>query len=76
MKLKLQLVLALASAGLFANNAIAQNAKASSIEGTTPFGPVTQYRTWSIGIGAGVTNQTNIAGFNREGYDDLAWNLG
>lgn len=76
MKLKLQLVLALASAGLFANNAIAQNAKGSSIEGTTPFGPVTQYRTWSIGIGAGVTNQTNIAGFNRAGYEDLAWNLG
>ncbi|WP_312332751.1 OmpA family protein [Sphingobacterium sp.] len=76
MKLKLQFVLALASAGLFANTANAQNAKASSIEGTTPFGPATQYRTWSIGIGAGVTNQTNIAGFNRANYEDLAWNLG
>ncbi|WP_294350817.1 OmpA family protein [uncultured Sphingobacterium sp.] len=76
MKLKLQFVLALASAGLFANTANAQNAKASSIEGTTPFGPAKQYRTWSIGIGAGVTNQTNIAGFNRANYEDLAWNLG
>ncbi|MGE8242479.1 MAG: OmpA family protein, partial [Sphingobacterium sp.] len=76
MKLNLQLALAFATAGLFANSAFAQTAKVASIEGTTPFGSATQYRTWSIGIGAGVTNQTNIAGFNRAGYDNLDWNLG
>lgn len=48
----------------------------TTIEGTTPFGPETQYRTWSVGVNAGLLNQSNIFGFNRDGFDKLAHNVG
>lgn len=62
------------AAGLLTTSLNAQNK--SSIQGTTPFGSETQYRTWSIGVNAGVLNQTNIFGFNRDGFNKLDHNLG
>lgn len=47
-----------------------------TLEGTTPLGPITQYRTWSIGLNAGVLNQSNLFGFNRAGFDNLNHNVG
>lgn len=55
---------------------VAQAQKQESIAGTTPFGSETQYRTWSIGINAGLLNQSNIFGFNRDGFDKLEHNVG
>ena len=54
----------------------AQAQKQGSIEGTTPFGSTTQYRTWSIGINAGLLNQSNIFGFNQDGFNKLEHNVG
>lgn len=54
--------------------AYAQNP--TTIEGTTPFGPETQYRTWSVGVNAGLLNQSNIFGFNRNDFDKLEHNVG
>ncbi|MCY4780164.1 OmpA family protein [Sphingobacterium sp. UT-1RO-CII-1] len=62
------------AAGLLTTSLNAQDK--SSIQGTTPFGSETQYRTWSIGVNAGVLNQTNIFGFNRDGFNKLDHNLG
>jgi len=76
MKINLKKSGLLVAAGLLASASFAQNAKVGSIEGTTPLGPSTQYRTWSIGVGAGVLNQTNIFGFNRKDYNDLDHNVG
>lgn len=76
MKINLKKSGLLVAAGLLASASFAQNAKVGSIEGTTPLGSSTEYRTWSIGIGAGVLNQTNIFGFNRKDYNDLDHNLG
>lgn len=47
-----------------------------TVDGTSPFSPITDYRTWSIGINAGVLNQSNIFGFNRGGFDKLEHNVG
>jgi len=76
MKISLKKSGLLVAAGIISTASFAQSAKQSSIEGTTPFGPTTQYRTWSIGVGAGVTSLQNIAKFNNGGYDKLDWNLG
>ncbi|MFZ4263599.1 OmpA family protein [Sphingobacterium sp. HJSM2_6] len=65
----------LAVAGLFSAASFAQSNQ-SSVEGTTLLGPSSEYRTWSIGINAGVLNQSNILGFNRDGFDKLNHNLG
>ncbi len=64
----------LAVAGLLATSAFAQNT--TTVDGTTILGPSTEYRTWSIGINAGVLNQSNIFGFNRDGFDKLKHNVG
>lgn len=48
----------------------------TTIEGTTPLGPETQYRTWSIGVNAGLLNQSNIFGFNQDGFNKLEHNVG
>src|SRR5690606_33860025 len=69
---KISLALA---AGLFSTVAFAQVSH-STIDGTTPFAPSSDYKTWSIGINAGVLNQSNILGFNRAGFDKLDHNLG
>ncbi|MGN0001889.1 MAG: OmpA family protein [Sphingobacterium composti] len=66
--------LALAT-GLFTTVAFAQISH-PTIEGTTPFSPSSEYKTWSIGLNAGVLNQSNILGFNRAGFDKLDHNLG
>ncbi len=66
----------LALAGMIGATSFAQERNNSSIEGTTPLGSAQQYRTWSIGIGAGATSLMNIAKFNTAGYDKLDWNLG
>lgn len=60
--------------GLLASSAIAQDK--STVENTTPFGSIDQYRTWSIGVNAGLLNQGNIFGFNRDGFDKLENNFG
>src|SRR5690606_23409231 len=61
---------------LLGSVSVAQAQKQASIEGTTPLGAETQYRTWSVGLNAGVLNQSNIFGFNRDGFDKLEHNLG
>lgn len=63
------------AAGLFSTVAFAQVAH-TTIEDTTPFAPSSDYKTWSIGINAGVLNQSNIFGFNRAGFDKLNHNFG
>ncbi len=60
--------------GLVSTATLAQNT--ATIEGTTPLGATSEYRTWSIGINAGVLNQSNILGFDRDGFDKLEHNLG
>jgi len=64
-----------ALAGMIGATSFAQERNNSSVEGTTPFGSSQQYRTWSIGIGAGATSLMNIAKFNTGGYDKMDWNL-
>lgn len=76
MKISLKKSGLLVAAGIISTASFAQSTKVASIEGTTPLGPATQYRTWSIGVGAGVTSLQNIAKLNNEGYDKLDWNLG
>jgi len=55
---------------------VAQAQNRTTIEGTTPLGPETQYRTWSIGFNAGLLNQSNIFGFNQDGFNKLEHNVG
>ncbi|MFD2968415.1 OmpA family protein [Sphingobacterium bambusae] len=55
---------------------VAQAQNRTTIEGTTPLGPETQYRTWSIGVNAGLLNQSNIFGFNQDGFNKLEHNVG
>jgi len=68
-------VSALAAAVLISSATFAQT-NTATVEGTTTLGPTSQYRTWSIGINAGVLNQSNIFGFNRAGFDKLNHNVG
>lgn len=69
---KVSLMLA---AGLLSTASFAQISH-PTIDGTTPFAPSTDYKTWSIGLNAGVLNQSNIFGFNRASFDKLNHNLG
>lgn len=71
----LKKVSALASALLLSSLTFAQ-VNESTVEGTSILGPEADYRTWSIGINAGVLNQSNIFGFNRAGFDKLSHNVG
>jgi len=64
----------LLAAGLLSVGAHAQNK--STVEGTTPLGDVTQYRTWSIGVNGGILNQTNLFHFARRGNTDMKTNAG
>ncbi|WP_028297829.1 OmpA family protein [Olivibacter sitiensis] len=64
------------SSALLTSAAFAQVDKSGSIEGTTPLGPESQYRTWSIGINAGVLNQSNILGVFQDGFNELEHNVG
>ncbi|MGJ1261662.1 OmpA family protein [Sphingobacterium spiritivorum] len=76
MKINYKKAAMFAAAGLLTTASFAQEHNTKTIEGTTPFGSTSQYRTWSIGVNAGVLNQGNIFGFNRKGYDDLDHNVG
>lgn len=69
------LTLALAI-GLTSTGAFAQITNTATIDGTTPFGSSEEYRTWSVGVNAGVLNQTNIFGFNRAGFNKLNHEVG
>jgi len=60
--------------GLISSSAFAQDK--STIENTSPFGDISQYRTWSIGINGGILNQSNILGFNQGGFEKLEHNFG
>jgi len=71
----LKKVSVLASALLLSTVTFAQ-VNESTVEGTSILGSETDYRTWSIGINAGVLNQSNIFGFNRAGFDKLSHNVG
>ncbi|WP_437921791.1 OmpA family protein [Sphingobacterium sp. LRF_L2] len=66
----------LGAAGILAGTSFVHAQNYSTIEGTTPLGATSQYRTWSIGINAGLLNQGNIFGFNRDGFDKLEHNVG
>lgn len=70
-KLKNTALLALC---LIGTSAFAQDK--STIENTRPFGETAQYRTWSVGVNAGLLNQGNIFGFNQDGFDKLENNFG
>ncbi|MGO1243263.1 MAG: OmpA family protein [Sphingobacterium sp.] len=59
---------------LICTAALGQNT--GTVENTTPLGLVTEYRTWSVGVNAGVLNQSNIFGFNQDGFAKLEHNAG
>ncbi len=64
----------LAVASLVSSATFAQDK--STIDGTTPLGSIEAYRTWSLGINAGVLNQSNILGFNNAPFSKLEHNVG
>lgn len=64
----------LLAAGLISAGAQAQTK--STIEGTTPLGSSSEYRTWSIGVNGGILNQTNLFNFARRGNTDMDNNAG
>src|SRR5690606_27856318 len=68
-------VSALAAAIVISSTTFAQT-NTATVEGTTTLGPTSQYRTWTIGVNAGVLNQSNIFGFNKAGFDKLNHNVG
>lgn len=75
MKTYLKKASVLAIAVATSSVASAQTATAT-VEGTTPLGPISEYRSWSVGINAGVLNQSNIFGFNRANFDKMNHNVG
>ncbi|MCI0920214.1 OmpA family protein [Sphingobacterium rhinopitheci] len=76
MKRNLQVSSLMVALGFLSTAAFAQVKNVPTIAGTTPFGSTTEYNTWSIGVNAGVLNQTNIFGFNRQGFNKLKNNVG
>ncbi|MBE8719199.1 OmpA family protein [Sphingobacterium pedocola] len=72
----LQKVSVLIAAGMITTASFAQERNKTSIEGTSPLGSTSEYRTWSVGVNAGLLNQSNIFGFNRDGFDKLNHNVG
>ena len=64
------------AASLMATATFAQVNNHPSVQGTVPFSPSSDYRTWSVGFNAGVLNQSNIYGIRREGFDKLKHNVG
>jgi len=62
--------------GLMTTTAFSQVQNEPTIKDTKPFGSLEEYRTWSFGVNAGILNQTNIFGFNRDGFNKLKNNLG
>ncbi|WP_134090781.1 OmpA family protein [Olivibacter sp. XZL3] len=41
-------------------------AQTTEVNDVKPFAPESEFRTWSIGVGAGVINQWNVMGFRRD----------
>lgn len=72
----LQKALLLVAASAISTGAFSQIQNQPTIEGTTPLSTFNHYRTWSIGVNAGLLNQSNIFGFNRDGFDKLKNNVG
>ncbi|MBL1409880.1 OmpA family protein [Sphingobacterium faecale] len=71
MKKKLNVHLGAVFLSLLATSAFAQE-NHSTISGTTPLGPSSQYRTWSFGLNAGVLSNSNKFGFD-DGNLDLGY---
>lgn len=61
------------AAGLISSTSYAQSSHNSS---STPFAGSSAYKTWSVGVNAGLLNQTNLFHFNREGFDKMDNNVG
>ncbi|MGJ1268424.1 OmpA family protein [Sphingobacterium spiritivorum] len=74
MKLNLKSAAVFTIAGLLTSTSFAQST--ATVEGTTPFGSSSEYRTWSFGVNAGVLNLSNVFGVNRRGYNSLENNIG
>lgn len=64
------------AAGLVSTASFAQDRNTATVDGTRLLGPTSDYRTWSVGVNAGVFNQSNIFGFNQGGFDKLSTTLG
>ncbi len=76
MKLDFKKTTLLVASGLLTTALFAQVQSQPTIQGTKPFSPSTDYRVWSFGVNAGVLNQSNIFGFNRDGFNKLKNNVG
>lgn len=61
------------AAGLISSTSYGQSPNNSS---STPFAGSSAYKTWSVGVNAGLLNQTNLFHFNREGFDKMDNNVG
>ncbi|WP_164112943.1 MULTISPECIES: OmpA family protein [Sphingobacterium] len=61
------------AAGLISSTSYGQTLNNAS---STPFAGSSTYKTWSIGVNAGLLNQTNLFHFNREGFDKMDNNVG
>ena len=61
------------AAGLISSTSYGQSSNNSS---STPFAGSSAYKTWSVGVNAGLLNQTNLFHFNREGFDKMDNNVG
>jgi len=55
--------------------AVAPTFAQTEVNDVKPFAPETEFRTWSIGVGAGVINQWNVMGFRRD-YGSVESQLG
>lgn len=55
-----------------ASSSVLGQQNTSTIDGTTPLGPSSQYRTWSFGANAGLLSQASKFGFN-DGNLDLGY---
>jgi len=65
----------LAAASFLSSAAFAQN-NPETIQGTTPLGDLSQYRTWSVGVNVGILNQTNLFHFAQRGNSEMDTNFG
>src|SRR5690606_1328867 len=74
--IKLHTIGMMFAAGLVSTASFAQDRNTSTVDGTRLLGPTSDYRTWSVGVNAGVFNQSNIFGFNQGGFDKLSTTLG
>ena len=69
MKKKLNNKLCVVLFTLLTSSSVFAQENTSTIDGTTPLGPSSQYRTWSVGINAGLLSQTSKFGFDGGNLD-------